>query len=175
MYNKLTKCVEKLVKIIEAIGNICVWGMFAIIFINTVLRVIIGYSLPLAEEISKLLMVWMAMIVSAVCLYEGRQVALTFLFDKISTKRQPIALLIFDSLSLIFSLVVMESGNLYVWDNMNATLPASGLPRYVLYLALPIGGLLMALVCAYLVWKRILQIKGKVPYESKKEEEVDYE
>ena len=77
LYNKLTKCVEKLVKIIEAIGNICVWGMFAIIFINTVLRVIIGYSLPWAEEISKLLMVWMAMIVSAVCLYEGRQVALT--------------------------------------------------------------------------------------------------
>lgn len=175
MYSKLTKCIEKLVKFIEAIGNVCVWGMFVIIFVNTVLRMIFHYSLPWAEEISKLLMVWMAMIVSAVCLYEGRQVALTFLFDKINPKRQPIALLIFDVLSLIFSLILTQSGNLYVWDNMNAILPASGLPRYVLYLALPIGGLLMVFVCAYLVWKRILQIMGKVPYEVKKEEEVDYE
>lgn len=167
MFNKITKCFQAANRLIEVIGNICIWGMFAIILANTVLRTVIGYSFPWAEEISKLLMVWMAMLVSAVALYEDRHVALTFLFEKLKPRHQVVALLIFDILVLIFSLILVDSGDLYVWDNMNAVLPASGLPRYVLYMALPVGGVALALYSAYLIWKRILQMKGSVPYEVK--------
>jgi len=176
LFHKVTKLFQGANKIIEVIGNLCIWGMFAIILANTLLRTIFGYSFPWAEEISKLLMVWMAMLVAALALYEGRHVALTFLFEKIKPKYQVIALLIFDILTLVFSLILADSGDLYVWDNMDAVLPASGLPRCVLYAALPAGGIVMAVYSVYLIWKRILQIKGTVPYELEtKEGEAEVE
>jgi len=172
LFKKITSGLEGFNKFIEAVGNVCIWGMFAIIFINTALRMFFGYSFPWAEEISKLLMVWMALLVSAtLCFYESRHVALTFLFEKLRPRAQIVALLIFNTLTLVFSLILANSGYWYVYDNLKAVLPASGLPRWLLYLPLPLGGVILALFSAYMIWKRILQLKGTVPYEIKTGEE----
>jgi len=165
LFNKATKLIKGSNKAIEIIGNVCVWGMFFIVLLNTLIRMFTGNSFSWAEEISKLLMVWMAMLTTGLLLCEGGHVALTFLFEKLNKKAQVVALLIFDILTLVFSLLLMESGNLYAWDNINAVLPASNLPRDVLYLALGIGGLMMAFYSIYLIWKRVLQLKGSISYE----------
>ncbi len=98
-------------RILEAICTACVVVMVTILWLQVFVRYLLGFSFVWVEEVAKVLMVYMAMLTSAILVFEDGHVSITFLLDKIKFRRT--IRLVFLLLIIAFSIVLTYSGVIF--------------------------------------------------------------
>lgn len=166
---------EKLSKIVNtglmSFANVCLFFMTIIVMVQIVTRYFFQYSIPWAEEISKLFMVWVALLCSAVLVYEDKHVAITFIYDRFSIRVRLLLKLFFLVLITGFSLVLVYTGIIYTAMNFSVIMPASGITRFWLYVPIPLMAACIVIHCIVLIVRTVHQLQGKIPYVQKTWEE----
>ena len=131
--------------LLEKISFILFLAMTVIVWAQIFYRFILGDGIIWAEEISKYMMVWMAMLGAAVVYYEHGHIAINFFIKKIQHNRglRVLHILLAAALFvflLIYGLDYAEFGNRFIS-------PASGIRRFWPYLAIPAGSICLLFFC----------------------------
>lgn len=119
--------------------------LVAVIFMQVVLRYAFNSPTKWSEEAAMLSLVWYGMLASAICVRDHHHVAIVFFRDLLG-RAGGIALDVFAHLVILgFALVLLLSGSKLADLVGIALLPASGIPKSLLYYSALAGGALTAL------------------------------
>ena len=126
-------------------------AMACIVFANVVLRYTTGDSIVWAEEVARHLMIWVTFLGAGLVLRFGGHVAIDNLHQAVSTRsarwlRSVVAVGIG-----VFCLVMTYFSVLYVWATRFQTTAATDIPISFIYLAMPLGFLLMFVHLLFIV------------------------
>lgn len=133
----------------------------AVITLSLIYQVFGRYVLHSApgwtEELSRLLIVWVAMLGSAACLRTGNHIAISALLIAVPHRVQAALLLVRDAAILACMGVLAWSGFNYALLNHSQESPALELPMSIPYAAIGIGALLTAVMLC------LMRISGETP------------
>ncbi|HNZ90169.1 MAG TPA: TRAP transporter small permease [Acidovorax sp.] len=118
-------------------------AMACIVFANVVLRYTTGDSIVWAEEVARHLMIWCTFLGAGLVLRFGGHVAIDNLHGAVGSRAaRAIRKLVVFGVGL-FCLVMTYFSVLYVWATRFQTTAATDVPMAWIYLAMPVGFLLM--------------------------------
>lgn len=143
-----------------AVVFVLLWQIFG--------REILGSSPTWSEETARVLLVWIGFLAAALGFREGSHIAITFVVDRFpGPLRRGVEWFII-GLVLLFGLYLIVQGFQFAIDTQNATLPGTGLPRSMLYVAMPPAGVMIVLYTS-------LRIAGVNParFGQESEEAID--
>lgn len=125
------------VSCLVAVVFVLLWQVFS--------REILGSSPTWSEETARVLLVWIGFLAAALGFRERSHIAITFIVDRFpALLRRGVEWLII-GLVLLFGLYLIVQGSEFTADSRHATLPGTGLPRSVLYVAMPLAGFMIVL------------------------------
>lgn len=128
---------------------LCLAGQVLIISYAVAGRFIWNHSPAWAEEISRILMVWMSLLSAALAVKDKSHVRMT-VFDKAFGKMGlKIREVVFTAINILFCGVLFWKGIELVRQTHGTKLPGSGLPTSLLYGSVCIGGACMAIMLIY--------------------------
>ena len=127
--------------------------VFAVLVLNVlwgvISRYVLGDQARWSEELARLLMVWLALLGAVLALVQKEHLGVDVLVRKLHVDAQPMAQICVQMVVLLFAVLVLSYGGFQLtlqrWE-AGQTLPALGISKAWFYLAIPISGLLMALV-----------------------------
>lgn len=123
-----------------------------VVFGQVISRFLFNAPFSWSEELARYLQVWLIMVGSAACLRKGLHLAVDYAIHSLpagSTKRN---LHLLSLAAILFFLgVVFVSGISLIAATLNQRTPALQIPIWVVYLAIPVGSLLMFLESVGLV------------------------
>lgn len=140
---------------IESFGNAFVWanrfliGLFMVVmaglvFTNVVLRYAFGFSIGWAEEVSRYLMISVAFLGAGLALRQGSLIAVDLLQDALPAKAARALRMVIVAIAFAFLMVVIYYGFAYALQFWNNRTPVLRISQGIPYLAVPIGGIFMA-------------------------------
>ena len=133
-------------KVVLTIAQIAEIAMLVILFMTVVLRYVFNTGIGWAEEVPRLMVILFSFIACAVGVRDHMHVCVTVLYSRIKNKNIRKALdILSDFATLVCGLFLLIYGARYVSRLMGVTgtLPMTGLPTWVQYVAAPIAGFLM--------------------------------
>lgn len=126
-------------------------AMACIVFANVVLRYTTGDSIVWAEEVARHLMIWVTFLGAGLVLRFGGHVAIDNLHQAVSTRSARwLRTLVAVGIG-IFCLVMTYFSVLYVWATRFQTTAATDIPISFIYVAMPVGFLLMFVHLLFIV------------------------
>lgn len=126
-------------------------AMACIVFANVVLRYSTGDSIVWAEEVARHLMIWVTFLGAGLVLRFGGHVAIDNLHQAVSTRSARwLRTLVAVGIG-IFCLVMTYFSVLYVWATRFQTTAATDIPISFIYVAMPVGFLLMFVHLLFIV------------------------
>ncbi|MCL4798559.1 MAG: TRAP transporter small permease [Burkholderiales bacterium] len=144
------------------IGRLCLWvavmvlaAAFAVVCAQVFARYVLNDSLIWAEELTRFLVVWSTMIGSAAAYRRGEHIGITMVLDKLAGAWRGTVVRAIHLLVLAFASMVAWEGWHLTMRNFarNQLAPAMQVDIAWAYLALPIGGFLIALAAAEALWR----------------------
>lgn len=126
-------------------------AMACIVFANVVLRYTTGDSIVWAEEVARHLMIWVTFLGSGLVLRFGGHVAIDNLHQAVSTRAARWLRTVVAVGIGMFCLVMTYFSILYVWATRFQTTAATDIPISFIYLAMPVGFLLMFVHLLFIV------------------------
>ena len=157
--SKVERVIDLLYSLIQWICVICLAGQVVVITWAVFGRFVLNNTPSWAEEVSKILMVWMSLMAAALAVKDDTHVRMT-IFDKLFG---PLGLKIrnkiFALLNIFFCGVLFWKGLDLIEQTSRTKLPGSGLPSSVLYGSVCIGGLAMTIMLLYQVGRTLCQRK----------------
>lgn len=118
-----------------------------LVFVNVVLRYVFNYAISWGEEVTKYLLLWLVFLGSGVVAREGGHISMEVLLTLLSPRAQQMNAVLVNAVCAVLSAIVGFLG----WQLAMAVRTvgqvgaASGLPMSWVYLAIPVGCLLMML------------------------------
>ncbi len=141
--------IEGFYHVIQWICMLCLAGQVLIISYAVIGRFILNHSPAWAEEISRILMVWMSLLSAALAVKDKSHVRMT-IFDKAFGKMGlKVREIIFVMINIAFCGVLFWKGIELIQQTHGTKLPGSGLPTSLLYGSVCIGGICMAIMLIY--------------------------
>jgi C4-dicarboxylate transporter DctQ subunit len=138
-------------KKIKGTGNflvaISIMTITVIIFIDVLLRYIFKNSLNWSEELTRYIMVWMTFIGASLCVRENIHVTMDILLNSLPNKsKKPLLYLIYGvSATVCLYLATLGWSIMIKVKNTGQVSPSMEfLPMWLVYLCVPISGVLMA-------------------------------
>ena len=119
--------------------------MAGLVFTNVVLRYAFGFSIGWAEEVSRYLMISVAFLGAGLALRQGSLIAVDLLQDALPAAAARIVRTIIVVIAFAFLAVVIYYGFAYALQFWNNKTPVLRISQGIPYLAVPVGGVLMAL------------------------------
>jgi len=118
-----------------------------ILFANVVARYIFNWGVPWADELVRYEIVWMVFIGGSVAARMGIHIGIDILATFSPKQIRPVILLVINAISLTFCLflVIMGSDLVAQTKMFGQVTPALQIPMWVVQMAIPVGGALMAL------------------------------
>ncbi|QNL44030.1 TRAP transporter small permease [Oscillibacter hominis] len=157
--SKVERVIDLLYSLIQWICVICLAGQVVVITWAVFGRFVLNNTPSWAEEVSKILMVWMSLMAAALAVKDDTHVRMT-IFDKLFG---PLGLkirnTIFALLNIFFCGVLFWKGLDLIEQTSRTKLPGSGLPSSVLYGSVCIGGLAMTIMLLYQLGRTLCQRK----------------
>lgn len=150
----LVGCKGATIALILAITIIICAGVFY--------RYILNDALSWSEELSKFLMVWMTFTGAPIALRQGGHVAIEILPGALPPRLRQLLLLVTFAIILALMGVFVHQGWVFAWNartQVAATL-GGGFSMIWVFLAIPVGGLLMGLVAVELMLRAIRGVAG---------------
>lgn len=168
--NFLRKACRVLFKALEWFAMICMVVLTVIVFTDVILRYIFKQGFSWTQEIATLMLVWFSLIGMAIGVLEKIHISIEMFTAKLSAKAisvlesfDHILIAVFGSLMVYFGLMIMNMTKL-------STMPATKMPSSVLYVILPLSGLLILLNAILVAAKQDTQIADDEPGKSGKED-----
>lgn len=139
------KLCRTLFKALEWFAMICMVVLTIIVFLDVIMRYIFKQGFSWSQEVATLMMVWFSLIGMAIGVLEKIHISIEMFTAKLS----PRALSVLESID---HLLVAAFGGLMVYFGIQimvmtklSTMPATKLPTSVLYVILPLSGILVVL------------------------------
>ncbi len=140
MENKFDKILLKLIKTLISLLLVL---MFIIVIIGIFFRYIINFPIFWTEEFARYIMFYMVMLGSAVAFREERHPSLLFVVQKFPVRFLKIWNFIKDIIIIVILIIIFKEGYLMALNETIMKSPALRISFFWIYLALPIGALLM--------------------------------
>lgn len=141
----LQKAARFLFKLLEWFAIICMVILTIIVFIDVILRYIFKQGFPWTQEVATLMLVWFSFIGMAIGVLEKIHISIEMFTSKLPDKAiaalesfNHILIAIFGGAMVYFGAIIMDMTKL-------STMPATKLPSSVLYIILPLSGVLVLL------------------------------
>lgn len=157
--SKFETVIDVVYKVIEGISALCLAGQVVLISYAVFGRYFLPRTPSWCEELSRVLMVWMSLMSAALAIKDDTHVQMSVfdkLFGKVGLKVRDT---IFALLNIGFCGVLFWKGWDLVVQTHRTQLAASGLPSSVLYGAACAGGLAMAIMLVYQLWRMLCHKK----------------
>ena len=132
-------------------------AMSLIVFANVVLRYTTGESLFWGEEVSRYLMIWLALLGMGPVLRSGGHIAIDNLQDSLPPAIARIVRVLVVLILVVFFLVMIRYGIDYVDRTMVQSAPSIQIPMGYVYLALPVGFALALIHLVFMVRNYVLE------------------
>lgn len=116
-----------------------------VLFANVVLRYWFKSGLVWADEFTRYCIIWVTFIGSSLAVREGAHLAVTALLEVLKGAAKNIIIGISHIISIIFTifLTVYGTSNVMQAAASNQLTPSMEVPIYIIYIAIPLGGVLM--------------------------------
>ncbi len=118
-------------------------AIVVVVFAQVVSRFVFNAPFSWSEELARYLQVWLILLGSAACVRRGLHLTVDYAVHSLEPRRQRDVRLLALAGVIFFLGVVVVSGIALISATANQTTPALEIPIRVVYLALPIGALLM--------------------------------
>lgn len=121
--------------------------MVVLIFVQVVMRYCFNSSLSWSEELARILFIWVSWIGISLGQKKGEHIKITMVTDKLKGSAKKFVLLLADVCTFVILAVLCVKGMEVVMQTMGlgATMPATGCPKWIVYSAVPLSCLLMAI------------------------------
>ncbi|MGB9857428.1 MAG: TRAP transporter small permease [Dictyoglomaceae bacterium] len=129
--------------IIENLSNILLFLMFSVVILEVISRYVMKMPFFWTDELARYLMFYMVMLGSSIALREERHPALLFIIEKFPKRIKNLWSTIVDIMIAILLIIIFKEGLSMAIDALSMKTPALRIPFFWVYLALPIGSLLM--------------------------------
>lgn len=116
------------------------------LFLNVILRYFFSSGIIWAEEFTRFAIIWLTFIGSSIAARKGAHLGVTVIFDLVKNQKIQKALhYTVHALTIFFSIFLVAYGGRLTFEIMNYQTVSSSMqaPMYLIYLAIPVGGLLM--------------------------------
>ena len=125
---------------------VCIAIMVVLIFTQVIMRYFFNNSLVWSEELARVLFIWASWIGISLGQKKGEHIKITMVTDRLHGKVRQIVLCIGDICTLGILIVLCVEGILVVEHitSIGSATPALGIPKSVVYAAVPLSCLLMA-------------------------------
>lgn len=129
----------------EYIGVLSLIITSFIVFIQVILRYVFNYSLHWSEEVARYLIIWFIFVGSSIAVREKAHAAVDALVVYLPQQLKKVFSVLANLVAIVFCIILIISGYETVENviNFGNVTPSLGMPMYIPYLAIPIGGLLM--------------------------------
>lgn len=134
--------------VFEAFGLLCLAGVVGVVLWQVVSRELIGTTPSWSEETSRILLIWIGFLSAAIGFREGAHIAIGFVVNLFPTIVQRVLHYAVLATILAFGVYLTVQGAQFTSDTQNATLPGTGLPRSVLYVMMPVAGVMICMYAA---------------------------
>ena len=141
----LRKAFRGLFKALEWFAMICMVVLTVVVFCDVVLRYIFKQGFSWTQEIATLMLVWFSLIGMAIGVLEKIHISIEMFTSHLPEKVISIIESIDHVLIAVFGGVMLYYGIVIMQMTKSSTLPATKMPSAVLYVILPISGLLILL------------------------------
>jgi len=144
--SKCSRAAAGIAAIIRGLLIVVLSVMTLLIFANVVLRYVVGSSIPWAEEAARYLMIWLTFLSSGLVMRHGGHISIDYLNQKLPRKAA-LALNLFNLvLILVCCVVIGYFGVRYAMISQVQVTPSLRIPFGLVYLGIPLGLGLMALL-----------------------------
>lgn len=137
----------KLSKLFNSVAQFVCYRLLELIVVVIVMQVILrfGFNSPTkwSEEVALICLVWFGMLAAAICVQRNTHVSITFFNDLLPNRGQFVLELIVQLLIGSFATILIVNGYQLVSLTGSVRLPASQIPKGLLYLSAMFGGALM--------------------------------
>ncbi|WP_200410918.1 TRAP transporter small permease [Virgibacillus salexigens] len=116
-----------------------------LVFLQVVLRYAFNISLVWSEEVSRYIIIWFILVGSSIAVREKAHATVDAVVTYLPYILKRLCSILASVIGMIFSVILIWSGSITVSNVIefgNVT-PAVGIPMFIPYLALPVGGSLM--------------------------------
>jgi len=125
--------------------------MTVIVIVQVFCRYILNHSLFWSEELARTLLVWLTFIGASVAYYRCIHPGIDIFYRRFSRRIKRYARIAVHGTSLTFFLVMVWYGSHFTYFVRLQTTPALSLPKWVIFLVIPVSGFILALhALAYL-------------------------
>lgn len=120
--------------------------MVCLVTFQVFVRYVFNNPNPYTEALSQYLFVWLVLICGAYVFGSREHMNITAVTSKFSEKGQTIIAIVTEIISMLFGASVMAYGGwVKAMQQMVQTDPALGIPKGVIYLAIPVSGVLIVI------------------------------
>ena len=148
-YHALNRFSRVLSLAAEWLGGImialCFFALFFQVLYRFVLVKLFSFSFPFTEEFARYALAWSCYLCIGVCLREGSQASVNFLYDRLSGLPKALLFLLTRALMWVFLAVALYYGCQLVMNNLNFRSATMQLPGIFIFTAPLAGIILMAL------------------------------
>lgn len=141
----LRKACRALFKALEWFAIICMVVLTIIVFMDVILRYIFKQGFSWTQEVATLMLVWFSLIGMAIGVLERIHISIEMFTAKLPEKAIQVLECIDHILIAVFGGTMVYYGLLIMNMTKLSTLPATKMPSSVLYVILPLSGLLVLL------------------------------
>lgn len=146
--------VNKHIKLSELVIIVTFVVMVVSTLTQVICRYLLEFSLPWVDELARYCLVWMVFVGMVLTLVRGQHVTVDLMLDRYSIRFRPFALTIIDLATSGLFLVLLYGGVLLMQLTAGQTTSGLGMPKYMVYAALPIGALLMLIELGQRIYRR---------------------
>jgi TRAP-type C4-dicarboxylate transport system permease small subunit len=146
--------VNKHIKLSELVIIVTFVVMVVSTLTQVICRYLLEFSLPWVDELARYCLVWMVFVGMVLTLVRGQHVTVDLMLDRYSIRFRPFALTIIDLATSGLFLVLLYGGVLLMQLTAGQTTSGLGIPKYMVYAALPIGALLMLIELGQRIYRR---------------------
>ena len=131
---------------LDAILGLMLLAVALILFYQVFGRYVIGRAPAWTEEVSRMLVAWMAMLGTGACLRNGGHISVGALVNAVSPRIRVVLLAVRDSLVMATAGVMAWAGVRFAMLNADQDSAALEIPMAIPYSAMAVGAALLALV-----------------------------
>lgn len=144
--SRVKRWLDRLDSLFEYLVLTCLVLMVLVVIWQIFSREVFNSTPIWSEETSRILMVWIGFLGIAIGFRERAHISIEFLVNKFPEAAQVWLERFVQAVVFVFGLYLLIQGWQFTVQTSGATLPATGLPRSILYVVMPVAGFM---VCVY--------------------------
>ncbi|QAT48768.1 TRAP transporter small permease [Caproiciproducens sp. NJN-50] len=146
LMNGISYCCDFVYRILLEYSKVVLLVIVLIVSAQVVCRKFLGFSIAWSEEVSLLLMVWMAFISMAIGVEKHLHIGIELFFKLFPKPFQKILAFINNIVTFLFGIMLIVYGVMLIQSTSDSTLPATQWPASSMYLMIPAAGFF---ICYY--------------------------